>query len=338
MSNFDNTYKEMFNTVNRYTNQFKRKKAAWGLHNTKLKQKGSIDMSRIYSYKTSDNIFQKKIMQPKEKSHGIIILIDNSGSMCGTILSVVQRATELALFAKRNNISFECYTFTSSNFSMGTKYIENLSTNNLQLINLYNKTNSEKDICDIFKEYYNYKTDRVSSRSIAKNWTQGGTPLVTAYLAMMERAKIMKLSGVQHINVCVLTDGDATDELRYNNEVVTSFLDPFSQIIYNIDESIDILSNSQIDMINRILHDSDITTSHIFLTKSTGRMYSTHKDHYDINTKLLSDGIYVLSNALGFNKVLFIDESHDKINSEQLKYIMATNIVDTLCQYYLIEN
>ncbi len=339
MNNFDDVYKEMIGTINSYTNQFKRKKAAWGLHNSKLRQKGSIDMSRIFSYKTSDNIFQKKTLQPKEKSHGIIILIDNSGSMTEDILTVVQRATELAIFAKRNNISFECYTFTSNTWYSNSNIIENFNVNGLCLVNLYNKTNSEKEIRDIFAEYYEYKTNKSSSKYNTKmrtNWGTGGTPLLTAYLAMVERAKIMKLSGIQHINVCVLTDGAATDELVYCGNTVTSFLDPFSQMIYELDTSIKVETDSQMDMLNRMLRDFDITTSHIFLTPSVG-MYGKYTTHTDINEKLSKDGIYILNNILNFNKIFLIN-NYSINNKEKVRYMLTNSIVDTLCQYYLIEN
>ncbi len=361
MKPFDEVYKEMLDVVNQYTNQFKRKKSAWGLHNSKLKQKGSIDMTRIYSYKTSDNIFQKKILQPKEKSHGLVILIDNSASMQNCIFSVVQRATELAIFARRNNINLECYTFTT-----GSSYMRSdtdiSSLKNLKLINLYNKNLSEKDIRNVFKEYYTYvyaskDLEDDVKRSMDKNWSMGSTPLLEGYLGIVERAKLMLTKGIQHVNVCVLTDGGATSTLTYNGKQVTSFLDPFTQNVYNVDEDINRLEHQQLDMLNRMLVDSNITTTHIHIT-DTITFYDHILEGGDVQSyqaKLDNDYMCIIKEKLlHFDKIFLIQESgvntkdmkiddskpiskqfEDYGKNNRVKQLLASNLIDALCQYYI---
>ncbi len=353
MKDFDDLYRDMNSVVNLYTSQFKRKKAAWGLHNSKLKQKGSIDMCRIYSYKTSDNIFQKKVKQPKEKSHGIILLIDNSYSMVSNIFSVVQKATELAIFAVRNKIDMECYFFTSGRNKCAEKDKEGLNVDDLKLVNLYNRNMSETDIRNIFYNYYLFKYNRNMLdtnilRHLEHIWYMSGTPLLEAYMAMVERCKLMSLRDIQHINLCVLTDGETNSPLYFGGDILKSFLDPFSQNIYNVDNSLKMnIENKQLELMNRILKDSNITTSHIHITSE----YSFYdkiipdtilRDKFNIDSY-----VYIDNNPLKFDNTLIIKSKYIKnINLDtndmqdynhkiKINKQLTTSIIDALCQYYL---
>ena len=348
MKEFEDLYRDINSIVNQYTGQFKRKKAAWGLHNAKLKQKGSIDMSRIYSYKTSDNIFQKKVIQPKEKSHGLILLIDNSGSMTPNIFSVVQKATELAIFAVRNDIDMECYLFTDT---YNKKYIDcDIKLDGLLLSNLYNRTMSEQDIRNIFYDYYLYTfnkslLDVKKLQNLQNFWYMSGTPLIEAYLGVVERAKLMKLRDIQHINVCVLTDGGANSPLYCKDgNLLSSFLDPFTQNIYTINKSLKLPNDIlQLEMFNRILKDINITTTHVHITS-----------YYSFYDKILTDEKYrekfdndmmvlIDNNPIKFDKTILIDSKCVNIKQNSIDYnskskinqVLTKNIIDTLCQYYI---
>ena len=62
-------YNDVMDTVMTMSNilytQFIRKKSAWELLMKTNRKNGSIDMSRIQNYKTSDDIFKRKAMLPK---------------------------------------------------------------------------------------------------------------------------------------------------------------------------------------------------------------------------------------------------------------------------------
>jgi len=90
-------------------NEFRRKKDAWESAEVTHRQEGEIDFSRIYNYKTSNDIFTSLAVKRKGKGHGIIILIDASSSMSNVFPSVIKQAIIVAKFAQKVKIPYEIY-------------------------------------------------------------------------------------------------------------------------------------------------------------------------------------------------------------------------------------
>ena len=61
--------------------EFEMRKAAKSFAKKKISNTGDIDINSIYKYKLDDNIFRKMMQLPKGKSHGLVLLLDRSGSM-----------------------------------------------------------------------------------------------------------------------------------------------------------------------------------------------------------------------------------------------------------------
>mgnify|MGYP003679421622 CR=1 FL=1 len=97
--------------------EFERKKSAWQSQRTQESKKGCLNMSKLHNYKFSEDIFMSNLNMPNYKSHGLVSLIDFSGSMNDNMITTITQAYILAIFAKRVGIKFNISSFTSSGAS-----------------------------------------------------------------------------------------------------------------------------------------------------------------------------------------------------------------------------
>ena len=79
---------------------------------------GSIDPTRLFAYKISDDIFLRSSTVQDGKNHGLVVLLDMSGSMSNQLLDTVVQLVNLAAFARRVNIPFKVYGFVDYDTKM----------------------------------------------------------------------------------------------------------------------------------------------------------------------------------------------------------------------------
>ena len=94
--------------------QFEQKMAADTVRRTKYSRTGALDMRRISNYKFSDDLFLKNATVQAGKNHGMVFIMDWSGSMGDYLLPTVEQLIALCLFCRRMNIPFEVFAFTNS--------------------------------------------------------------------------------------------------------------------------------------------------------------------------------------------------------------------------------
>jgi len=97
--------------------EFEMRKAAKAFSKSKLSDTGDIDINKLCNYKFEDNIFRKVMMIPKGKSHGLILLLDCSGSMSDNMAGSIEQILVLSMFCRKVNIPFRVFGFTDD---MGT--------------------------------------------------------------------------------------------------------------------------------------------------------------------------------------------------------------------------
>jgi len=95
------------------TREFERKKAAYEYSRSQTAKKGSLDVNKLHQYQYSEDIFQTVTKLAQAKSHGLVVVLDWSGSMSNIVTNVVKQTIQLAMFCKRVNIPFEVYSFTT---------------------------------------------------------------------------------------------------------------------------------------------------------------------------------------------------------------------------------
>lgn len=91
--------------------EFEMRKAAKSYSKSKLSNTGDIDISKIYNYKIDDQIFRKVMRVPKGKSHGLVMLVDKSGSMNDNMAGTIEQLLILVSFCRKVNIPFVAYGF-----------------------------------------------------------------------------------------------------------------------------------------------------------------------------------------------------------------------------------
>jgi len=100
-------------TVMYLVKEFEMKKAASAYKRASTDKTGVIDPLKLKNYKFSEDIFKRMTIIPDGKNHGMIMLLDWSGSMSDCIADTVAQLINLVEFTRKVNIPFEVYFFTS---------------------------------------------------------------------------------------------------------------------------------------------------------------------------------------------------------------------------------
>ena len=113
----DKEYKKFMNenkkTVMYLVKEFEMKKSAAAYKRASQDKTGIIDPLKLPSYKYSDDIFKKLTIIPDGKNHGMMMLLDWSGSMSDVLFNTVKQLINLVEFCRKVNIPYEVYFFTS---------------------------------------------------------------------------------------------------------------------------------------------------------------------------------------------------------------------------------
>jgi cobalamin biosynthesis protein CobT len=231
---YDRWLKEATAQVNLLVKEFEMRKAAYRTKRARTSTKGSLDVTKLHAYKYDDNLFKQVTHLADAKSHGMLMLVDFSGSMFSTIESVLRQTLIMVEFCKRVNIPFEVYGFTDAS---GEQYFQtldferdlfnddtNIETGGLQLTELVTSRMDKATYEKATKIMWN----------IQRQFAWGGgydamrsTPLYPALMAMHYVAEdFQKRYAVQKLNLTVLTDGWGDSlEIRYGGALDINNMD-----------------------------------------------------------------------------------------------------------------
>jgi len=327
-------------------NIFHLRKKAWELKNTRHKQVGSLDMSKIYAYKTSDNLFKKNTWKPEGKSHGVVIALDFSSSMHSTIMSCVLNAAAITVFCKKNKIPCKVVTFTTHGLSnTAPSTLINTGMNSKGIFGISNNFDSKILFDDKMKEYdilttfynlflmvnrdnltkmnngFKHRSEIVNRYSNVSYLNMNSTPLSMGMWCGIDNAMEMKKT-VQQVTLLTISDGMGNQHFSsgafnciYNNEVYT-VEHMHKQALYPPKKEYKFEDN-EIIMMNEICKDLGINSIHINLTTNTN-VSTTYpltvinipqKEVDTFNKQYQNNGYVVVGNLLNFNKTLFINQN-----------------------------
>ena len=229
--------------------EFEMRKAATKYAKSRLSNTGEVDISKIYKYQIDDNIFRKMMKVPKGKSHGLVLLLDKSGSMSQNMASSIEQILILALFCRKVNIPFKVYGFgnaiavrqidypnemkawekqleldsiSSWNDMYGTfsKNDGELETNVVYLREVINSQmgnasfqKAVKNLCCLMNAY-GYGTSIYSQRSFHRPPSESlsNTPLIEALIALKPiLEEFRQTNHLDIVNTVIVHDGDADD-------------------------------------------------------------------------------------------------------------------------------
>ena len=229
--------------VNYLAKEFDMKKAASAYAREQVSRTGVLDTTKLHQYKFNDDIFKKITVRQDGKNHGLIFLLDWSGSMAEDIHDTYKQLLSLCLFCRKSGIPFEVYTFVGDGSwypegftrrdyddwegRIGTLHIpEHFFLVNILSSSLNNRLFDEysKDIwrittmiCSRYGYRYRYNnTEEHWSRceqvpdAIPSHMNLGGTPLCEAIGCLQTIIPDFKRrNGVEKVHVSILSDGEA---------------------------------------------------------------------------------------------------------------------------------
>lgn len=196
--------------------EFERRKAADIHRRVRVDKTGVLNMTGIHRYKYSDDIFKRLDVLPEGKNHGLIFLLDWSGSMCEIIHETMKQVLVLTMFCRMTNIPFDVYTFQtaglSSNFHRNKSVmLDETSTDIVASGFALKNILSSKMTASEYLTMSSYMFEKTRKGvSLSGDWSLGSTPLISALDVLPNLVSdFISQYKVQVPTVIVLTDGDS---------------------------------------------------------------------------------------------------------------------------------
>ena len=224
-------------TVEYLAKEFEMKKAADAHSRSLTANSGIVDSSLLHTYKYNEHIFKKINVTPDGKNHGLIMVVDWSGSMHRNIKGTVEQMMTLVMFCKRVNIPFEVFLFSdryyTENRDDGEPYSKwthkeirhgDMVINGFHLLNVFSSRMRAAELHSAYINMtaialsYERKWDYRSNgyHSIPDKYDLGGTPLNNSLFAMNDFIPYFKTkNNVQIVNMVYLTDGESGGSNTY---------------------------------------------------------------------------------------------------------------------------
>lgn len=223
--------------------EFEMKKAAKSFAKAKLGSSGDIDITKLASFRTEDNIFRKTMAVYKGKSHGLILILDKSGSMGEHIEGAMEQIMVMAMFCRKVNIPFAAYSFTDNGYSARIHDFpgrgnqtgalkpfsvkkDDLIMGDLSFRELFNSKMAASDFTQAMANHLllaqKLGNSRKSMLPLPDHERMGGTPLNEALVVLRDVVREFQATyRLDIVNTIVVHDGDSNGNSQvYENEAI----------------------------------------------------------------------------------------------------------------------
>ena len=244
-ASLDTFRKEVGGMVRELVMQFERRKAAEEIRNERMKDSGTINPDKLHQFKTHDDIFLRNMVKHDGKKHGMVMLIDWSGSMDVCVDGVVRQVLLLTWFCRKAKIPYEVFLFTNASVlrSDGSHKDVNIftkkhqdcfgSTNHqhkfdflptrLAQVLTSSMTNADHERMekylwfyasrmsrsDVYRNHPHFMTSNAFGYAFPEVMAMGGTPTIEAMMGMHDYLpKFREASGSDIVDFILVTDGD----------------------------------------------------------------------------------------------------------------------------------
>ena len=278
--------------VNYLVKEFEMRKSADAYARATVSKTGVLDCTKLHSYKYNEDLFKKITTLPDGKNHGLIFVLDWSGSMATVLKDTVKQLFNLIWFCKKVQIPFKVFAFTNEwnsdqawidgdyqykrpvlpphhDYADGRikidpqfAMVEFMSSDvkkgdiELQMINIWRLASSMMCYRNWHDTTY-YQTPR--------RLTLSGTPLNEALVSLNQIIpEFQKSTGVQKVQCVTLTDGEA-HPLQ------------FSKWFKSNHEGYDDYMGTRSTMSGRVF----------IRDRKVGKTYSCKNDHHELTSALL---------------------------------------------------
>jgi len=216
--------KEVKKAVQPAVKEFEMKKAAFQWQRASEAKTGSINVDKLHSYKYNEDIFARVTNMADAKNHGLMLLVDYSGSMYDVIGNVIQQTMHMVSFCKAVNIPFKVYAFTTTSEYVSIRNGA-MDADELAMVELVSSDLKKKDYEEAMynlalrvftKGLIEYGNDHhreyvFNYRLYTSKYEEfGSTPLNQALMVSNDLVKkFIKKNAIQKFNFVTITDGDA---------------------------------------------------------------------------------------------------------------------------------
>lgn len=221
--------------VNYLVKEFECRKAADSYARASTARTGVLDTARLHTYKFNEDLFKKVTVIPDGKNHGLIFILDWSGSMQHVLLDTLKQLFNLIWFCKKVAIPFEVYAFTNewlrpsyNQASLPSPHYQNKEglvsvDSDFALMNLFtSKVNGkelEHQMLNIWRIAICFSDAYYCKYTHPNRLCLSGTPLNESLIALHQiLPQFQKENKLQKVQCVVLTDGEA-NHLPYHIEV-----------------------------------------------------------------------------------------------------------------------
>lgn len=257
------------NAIAYLVKEFEMRKKASEYRRVSVADTGTIDTNLLHSYKFNENIFRQMASVADGKSHGMVMIIDWSGSMQDNLSGTIEQLMVLTMFCRKISVPFDVYAF-STEYRASSNWVEShadgqlaftTSFNMLQLLSssmsnqaYRTQANDLLAIAEAYSIASNYKFDYsrrlAASNMIAPGMGLGGTPLNASIAALTKIvADFKSRNRVDIVTTAILTDGEDSHNMdicghTYNrvgpetNSSVSYVVDADTKRSYRVKKSI----------------------------------------------------------------------------------------------------
>ena len=239
-SSYSDFKKSAQKEVSYLVKEFECRKAADNYARANTSRTGILDTAKLHTYRFNEDIFKRITTIPDGKNHGLVFILDWSGSMCYVMQDTIKQLFNLVWFCKKVNIPFEVYAFTNEwhrtgHYGYETELPEvyeekeyklhvdkTFSLMNL-LTSKVNAKTFEKQLINVWRVVSAFNREYRTTFNYPNKLSLSGTPLNESLIALHQiLPKFQKENKVQKVQCVVLTDGEA-NHLAYRKTVNRSF-------------------------------------------------------------------------------------------------------------------
>ena len=208
---------ESNNIVNYLVKEFEMRKSATAYKRSKISKLGQLDTRKLFAYKLKDDLFKQITTVQEGKKHGMIFLLDWSGSMMNCMEESVQQVINLAMFCQKIKIPYQVLAFSDGYSRDAVRDTASINENGIDRMDAFS-------LLELFSDKMNTREfNRMLEALLDRPWHKrstfglNGTPLNHALLYMCDYiGKFIHLNNVEKMNLIVLTDGESNTLHRYD--------------------------------------------------------------------------------------------------------------------------
>jgi len=218
--------------VNYLVKEFECRKSAAAYARASTAKTGVLDCSKLHTYKYNEDLFKKVTTFADGKNHGLVFVLDWSGSMGPVMLDTIKQLFNLIWFCKKVGIPFDVYAFTNDyprDDGMGIAELSYEKKEGLvqvrEFFSMMNILTSkvkakelEQQMLHMFRIAYYFSSNWGVPYAVPLGLYLSGTPLNEALVSLKHIIPQFKSkNSVEKVQCVVLTDGEAPP-LKYHKE------------------------------------------------------------------------------------------------------------------------